>query len=402
MSRRLVLFVLGALLGTWFVASTATAARLYIPNYGSGPPEEIGGFDLSTDGSLTPIPGSPFPGATAGASDGLRRLAFTPDGGRAATGFFVGDGGVQGYSVPANGIFGLAAETPTGASVTSLAITPDGRFAYAGTREFGGHPAEGVHRFAVDADGSLIPLGPPTPLPGNAYEVAVSSDGRFLFAAEGAGVSRFAIQSDGGLAPLGMTPLPGASGLAISTDERYLYVYVEAGGEPGVAVLAIGADGGLAQRGTTAQYGPGSSGRSAAVTPDGRFAFLIDTNADLIGTVAIAEDGSPTLLPGGLSVTEPESMRVSPDGRHLVYYHEDGTEFVLEVAAIGADGALTKLPTRVLFGGGERLPVTFQPVPTPVARFTVQPRFRATRPASTPAGPRTPLATTGTSATGRR
>jgi DNA-binding beta-propeller fold protein YncE len=371
-SRRLSLFVLLVLLGSCLTAASAPAARLYVPGYGTGPPEEIGGFDLGADGTLTPIPGSPFPGATAGSSDGLRRLAFTPDGARAATGFFVGDGGVQGYSVPASGIFGMAAETPTGASVTSLAITPDGRFAYAATREFGGHPAEGVHRFAVAADGSLISLGPPTPLGSSSYGVAVSPDGRFLFAAEGNAVARFAVGADGSLAPLGTTPVPGAQMLATSADERFLYVFVEAGGEPGIAVFEIGADGGLEQRGTPAQLGPGSSGRGFAVAPDGRHAFLVDYNADLIATVAIAADGAPTLVPGGLPVSSPESVAVSPDGRYLVDYHEDGVEFVLGVSAIGADGSLTGLPARQPFGGGEALPMTFQPVPTPAARFTAR------------------------------
>ena len=368
-SRRLFAFVLAlVLLGSCITAGSAAAARLYVPAYGSGPPEEIGGFNLGTDGSLTAIPGSPF---SSGANGGLRRLAFTPDGTRAAIGFFIA-GGVQGYTVPASGIFEMAGGVLTNASVTSVAITPDGRYAYAATRTFGGHPAEGIHRFAVLADGSLSSLGTPTPLE-DSEDVAITADGRFLFAQQGNAVARFAIEPDGELAPLGITPVPAAYLLATSMDERFLYVYVESGGEPGIAVYEIGADGGLAQRGTPAKFGPGSSGRMFAVAPDGRHAFVIDYNAERIATVAIAEDGAPTLLPGGLTATEPESVAVSPDGRHLLYYHEDGTEFVLRTAAIGADGGLTQLPTRVPFGTGEPLRTTFQPQPAPVAKFTAEP-----------------------------
>jgi len=366
--RRLFLFVLAlTLLGSCLTAGSAAAARLYVPAYGSGPPEEIGGFDLGTDGSLTQIPGSPF---SSGSNGGLRRLAFTPDGNRAALGFLIA-GGVQGYTVPANGIFEMAGGAFTNASVTAVAITPDGRYAYAATRTFGGRPAEGIHRYAVLADGSLNSLGTPTPLE-DSYDVAITPDGRFLFAQQGNAVARFAIQDDGELTPLGITPVPAAYLLATSMDERFLYVYIEGGGEPGIDVYEIGSDGGLARRGTPAQFGPGSSGRMFAVAPDGRHAFMIDYNADRIATVAIAEDGAPTLLPGGLIATQPESVAVSPDGRHLVYYHEDGTVFVLRTATINADGTLSALPSRVPFGTGENLRMTFQPRPTPVAKFTAE------------------------------
>ena len=373
-SRRLSLFVfLVALLGSCSLGGTALGARLYVPEYGSGPPERIGAFDLAPNGSLTPLAGSPFPAVTAGIL-GLRNVAFTPDGTRAATGFFLSGGGVQGYSVPPSGIFALAAGDFPTASVTAVAITPDGRYAYASTREFGGTPAEGIRRYAVGDAGSLISLGPPTPLGSSSYDVVVSPDGRFLFAPEGGKIARFAIGADGGLTSLGATPAPGAFELATSMDERFLYVYVENGGAPGLAVYEIGSEGGLSQRGTTAELGAGSSGSGFTVAPDGRHAYLIDHNSGgRIVTVAIAEDGSPTLLPGELSVYEGQSLIVAPDGRHLVYHHEElGGGFVLDVAAIGADGSLTKLPLTTLFGENGASRMSFQPQPTPVARFTAQ------------------------------
>ncbi|HWO48117.1 MAG TPA: hypothetical protein VNM41_08655, partial [Solirubrobacterales bacterium] len=107
MSRRLLLFVsLLALLGSVFAATASGAARFYTPVYGwtnPADPEVIGGFDLGADGSLTPIPGSPFPAEEPLREGGLWKLAFNPDGTRAVSGFFF-TGGVQAYRVPAGGV----------------------------------------------------------------------------------------------------------------------------------------------------------------------------------------------------------------------------------------------------------------------------------------------------------
>src|SRR5690242_14835774 len=182
----------------------------------------MGAIELGDDGSLTPIPGSPFNAGTTGIG-GLVGLAFAPEGGRATTGFLV-SGGVQGYSVPANGIFQYAGEVDPSASVPITAISPDGRFAFAGTREFKAVPREGVRRFILGADGSLNPLEPPVLLPDDVYGLAITPDSRYLFARQGNSIARFALGGDGSLTPLGDTPAPGAFLLSTSSDGRFLFV----------------------------------------------------------------------------------------------------------------------------------------------------------------------------------
>jgi PKD domain/Lactonase, 7-bladed beta-propeller/WD40-like Beta Propeller Repeat len=370
MPRPLSFFIVAlVLLGSAFSATASGAARFYTPDYGSKTPEEIGGFELGSNGGLSPIPGSPFPAEEAGLG-GLWQLAFSPDGTRAMTGFYF-TGGVQAYSVPPSGIFQLAGSAVPTASATSVAIAPDGRFAFASTRDFGGMSAEGIRRFAFEPDGSLATLAPAAGV-GEYADVAVSPDGRFLFATRGNAVDRFSLGSDGSLTPLGTTSLPGASLLATSADERYLDVFVEGGGEPGIAVLEIGADGGLTQKGMTVTLGPGSSGHLFTVTPNGRFAFVPDYNHDLIRTFAIAADGVPTLLPGGLPVENPESVAASPDGRFLVYYRGGGSENELRSAPINPDGSLTGPSPGTPWSTGEPERIVFQPQPAPVARFSAR------------------------------
>ncbi|HEX6204645.1 MAG TPA: PKD domain-containing protein [Solirubrobacterales bacterium] len=348
-------------------ATPASAARFYTPDYGSKTPEEIGGFDLGADGSLTPIPGSPFP-AEEPPLGGIWKLAFTPDGTRAISGFYF-TGGVQAYRVPPSGVFELAGAVPS-ASATAVAISPDGRFAYVPTREFGAMPAEGIRVFAVAADGSLSPLGSA----GAATEygdVAVTPDGRYLFATSGNKIERYATAADGSLSYLGTTSAPSSYLLGMSPDGRFLFAEVMGGSSGGFISFAIGADGNLQQAGDPALVSD-SYPRLFSVAPDGRHLYLADANSEAIHTFAIAADGSPSVI-GSLPVDNPESVGVSPDGRFLVYYRSGGSDNALGVAAIGADGVPALLNSEVPWTTGEPEPIVFQPHPAPVASFSVNP-----------------------------
>lgn len=362
--RRLVLLAAAAVaVLTLSSGSALGAARFYTPSYGSGPPEEIGGFDLGGDGSLAPIPSSPFPGEEAG-TGGLWGIAFTPEGGRAISALFFG-GGIQSYSVPASGVFSLASDVP-GASSTGIAVTPDGRFAYAGTREFGGNPAEGIRRFSIAADGTVTPLLPNAADGEEFGDVAITPDGHFLFAAQLGSVERYAIGSNGSLTFLGSTPTPTAEFLAVSPDGRFLFLDLAEGA--GLADYSISVSGGLAAAGT-AIVTPGGAGQIFDVSPDGHYIYLPDSNNDRIYTFAIAEDGTHTLV-GPTLVENPEAVKVSPDGRFLVFYEGGGSDSGIGVASIGPDGVPTVLPSFVSWdSGGEPERLTFQPQPTPVARF---------------------------------
>jgi len=367
--RRLVLAALAvALLAGICCANAFAAPRFYTPDYGSSTPEEIGGFDLGADGSLTPIPGSPFPAEEAGLG-GLWKLAFTPDGTRAISGFFF-TGGVQAYRVPPNGVFESAGATPMG-SATSVAISPDGRFAFVPTRDFGvALPAEGIRRFAIGADGTLAPLAPAGGS-GEYNDVAITPDGRFLFAVAASNIERFAIGADGSLSSLGTTSAPGSRLLAMAPDGRFLFAKVNGGSSSGVTSFAVGADGGLQQVGDPALIAD-SFVRLFAVAPDGRHLYLADSNQDTIQVIAIAADGTPGAV-GGMPVQNPESVGVSPDGRFLVYYRGGGSDNALGVASIGPDGVPVLLGRETPWDTGEPEPLVFQPHPAPVASVSAVP-----------------------------
>lgn len=346
------------------LCASAGAARFYVPSYGSGPPEQITGIELGTDGSLTALSGSPFTGEEAG-TGGLWGLAFTPDGAHAASAFLF-TGGIQGYSVSPGGNLSLT-NALTGASGTGTAITPDGRFAFVPTREFAppaAKPVEGIARFSVGSNGSLTRLTPSTGT-GEAYGIAITPNGRFLYVSEGTKIARFAVGGDGGLSPLGTTEGPTSPYLGVSPDGRFLFVALDSG----FRTLAIGTDGSLTPAGPPLTLGGGGSLSIEyfGIAPDGGHVYLPDSNEDRIYSVAIAADGTPSFA-GELAVGNPESASVSPDGRYLVFDKAE-SPYAIRAAAIGPGGSLNLLPSSVEFSSPEPEPLVFQPQPAPVARF---------------------------------
>ncbi len=164
--------------------------RLYVPHYNN---DEIGGFEVGGAGGPFPIVGSPFDGG----SGGLIALAFTPEGSRAAAAFLF-NGGAQGLSVTPHGSVALAGSAIASPSATSVAVSPDGHFAYTPTRTFGATPGVGIVRYSIGDGGALTSVGS-SPSPNDYYGIAVTPDGRFLYASGLNGIDRYAIALDGSL-----------------------------------------------------------------------------------------------------------------------------------------------------------------------------------------------------------
>jgi len=172
------------------------------------PNNTVSAFSVASDGTLTPVPGSPF---TTGAIACPDFFAFN---GMAIAGHFLFasnpySGTVSAFTIdPDTGVLTLVAGSPfptgnrAGSAVINLSATPDGSFLMAAIG--------GITVFSIGPNGTLTPIaGSPflTLAPG--ARISVSPDGKFLAVSERSSVTlsvqteMFSIASNGSLTSLG-------------------------------------------------------------------------------------------------------------------------------------------------------------------------------------------------------
>lgn len=366
MKQRIAVFA-GALALIVLAAAPAGAATLYAPLY-FAPADNISAWNTAPDGSLTQLAGSPF--EVGGALTlGLTNVAFTPEGNRAAVGFS-GNGGAQGLNVDAAGAL-TAAQGAVGIHEgQSIAVSPDGKFAYHGLDG----PINGVDAYSIDAAGVLTTV-PGSPFsPGTDYtNVAMTPNGKYLYAVQNGGIRPFLVSANGALTQMLSYAFPGADTINISSDGRFLIATTYTTHE--VRAFAINSDGTLSFLGSPVQFGSTSAG-SFAVSADGSRVYIGDYNGFALGgprsvnTYAVAPDGVISFVGAGRTGDE-RVLRVtlSPDGRFV--YAGSGNSGNILVAPIGANG----LPgdfrqVGVANATPVALAMSFRPVQSSTAEFS--------------------------------
>ena len=182
----------------------------------------IAGYRVSNDGSLTPLPGSPF-NLTGG------HLALDPFGRFLYAAADAQNGTVSVYRIRAHGALQPVPGSPFSSGSFSISITTDpfGRFVY--VANFGSQDISG---YRVLENGALSPV-PGSPFPilgaGEPITVVVERTGRFLYAANfgAANVSSYRIGPNGALTPLPGSPTKSVGGLfqtmALDAAGGFLY-----------------------------------------------------------------------------------------------------------------------------------------------------------------------------------
>jgi len=259
-----------------------------------------------------------------------------------------------------NGNGSLSALTP--ASVASWAphaivTTPNGQWVYTGNSN------GEINQYHIEADGTLTPLSPATvatdPFP---YALAVSPDGKFFYAGtlNNDKIAQYSIGVDGKLTPLvpAQVSVPtGVFRLLVSPNSSFMYV----AGSTGIGVFNIGVDGKLTAH-APASYGSHSG--EVRISPDG--AFLYSGASDHVEQFSIGVDGSLTPLnPANVPTTANgiEAIGLSPDGKfaYVGNFAGGNPDSPVDQYSIGNDGTLSALnPTHVTCGNAPAQ-VTLEP-----------------------------------------
>jgi 6-phosphogluconolactonase (cycloisomerase 2 family) len=291
----------------------------------------IAQYSVGTDGQLNKL--NPF---TVSAGNNSFSLTITPDG-KFAYAVNIDSNNISQYSVGTDGqLHPLTPYTvPAGYTpISTIVITPDGRFAYLVTNS--GHIDEIVLQYSVGANGQLTPLNPASvPAPGESV-LAMTSDGKFVYASGAKTIFQYSVAANGQLIPLNPGVVPtscnhSVGSWAITPDNRFAYTLC--GDAPSGYVLQFSID-------VNGQLNPlnpasvdGVNGpMKIVVTPNGKFAYVVNTFfTGNISQFSIGTDGQLSLLdPATVSVGRLPypGMAITPDGQFA--YQTDGSSNIYQ------------------------------------------------------------------------
>jgi 6-phosphogluconolactonase len=319
----------------------------------------IAGFDRHADGTLTPMPGSPFAAGGVGtgaaiASQGALQLSGD---GRYLLAVDAGSNQISVLRIKPNGSLKPVGGGPVPSNgVNPVSIAVHGHLVYvanAGTSTSSG--GTNYTGFTLNRGGHLRALpGSTVALPDGSQpgDVLFSPDGSKLVGTRVATslIDSFTVGGDGLLTAAAGSPFA-AQGLGPfgsefrPTNPAQLYVSnAHDGTNAGtVSAFTIGADGTL----TPIAGSPFPDLQTAPcwveISHDGRYLFTVNTGSKSISSYSIAADGSLSLLrstPLNASAVSPQDARLSPDGSTL-WVVDPGADTISGFTVNG--GTLTEL-----------------------------------------------------------
>jgi 6-phosphogluconolactonase len=346
------------LLGPAAAASASPAAPVVGYTYidgNTGTANTVDGFARHADGSVTPLPGSPFTIGGAGLGAGLASqgaIQATSDG-RYLLAVDAGSSQISVLRVTAGGVPVLVGHpVPSGGTTpVSVAISASG-LVYVANAGAGG---SGYSGFRLHPDGSLIPI------PGSTVAVPDGSGlGDVFFNAIGdhlvgtrtgtSQIDSFVVLPDGHLLAAQGSPFPGQGlgqlGAEFSPARPSQLFVSNAHNGAGLGTVSAYRDGWfgrLSPVGSSPYPDEQTAPCWVEISHDGKYLFTVNTGSASISSYAINPGGSLTLI-GSTPITGGGAdidARLSPDGKTLSV---DGSgNHILSVFAVHG-GQLTELP----------------------------------------------------------
>ncbi len=316
--------------------SSPVVGNVYV-NDNTAPLNTIAGYARHYDGTLTPLPGSPFPagGAGAGKTVGSQGALQSADHGRYLLAVDAGSNQVSVLAVEPDGSLRVVPGGVVSSGGTEpVSIAVHRRIVYVANAGVGDSGSgEDYTGFWLGWHGHLNPIaGSTVALPNG------STPGDVLFNATGTNlvgtrvgtslIDSFAVGRDGLLTAAAGSPFaaqgPGPFGSEFSpTNPSQLFVSNAHGGAGNGTVSAfdVAADGALSSIGSSPFPDDQTAPCWVTISADGRYLFAVNTAVPSISSYAIAGNGSLTLLGStpfkfgaGLG---PFDAQLSPDGRTL-------------------------------------------------------------------------------------
>jgi 6-phosphogluconolactonase (cycloisomerase 2 family) len=312
-------------------ASTSPVVGYTYLNDNTANANTIAGFDRHADGSLTPIPGSPFAAGGAGLGSGLASqgaIQVTSDG-RYLLVVDAGSNQISVLRVTANGVPVLVGQPVSSGGIkpVSVAVSPSG-LVYVANSGAGG---SGYSGFRLNFDGRL------TPIPGSTVTVPDNSGlGDVFFNAFGnllvgtrtgtSEIDSFVVLPSGRLLAAQGSPFTGQGlgqlGSEFSPTRPSQLFVSNAHNGPTLGTVSAYRD--FFGRLTSIGSSPFADGQTAPcwveISHDGRYLFTVNTGSANISSYSINHDGSLTLI-GSFAISGGGAdidARLSPDGKYLL------------------------------------------------------------------------------------
>jgi 6-phosphogluconolactonase len=358
-TRRLAVLV-GIAAASLAAATTAGATgpsgvvgQLYVNDNTTGV-NTVAGFDRHGDGTLTPLPGSPFPVGGTGTGHGLASqgsLQVSADG-RYLLAVDAGSNQISVLRIKRDGSLQTAdLVSSNGANPVSIAVHD--RLIYVANAAA---DAPNYTGFTLNAGGHLGAIHNSTvtlPAGSQPGDVLFNGDGTRLVGTRVASslIDSFTVGSDGLLTAAPGSPFqaqgPGPFGSEFRpTNPAQLFVSNAHGGAGNgtVSAFADAADGTLTPIGSSPFADQQTAPCWVEISHDGQYLFAVNTAVSTVSSYSIGTDGSLTLL-GNTTLNSPsgrvpEDARLSPDGSTL-WVVDTGADAVSGFSVAG--GALTEL-----------------------------------------------------------
>jgi 6-phosphogluconolactonase len=323
-------------------------------------PNTVSAYRVGADGSLIPVPGSPF--ITGGTGSGGGSFAI-PRITTAVVGRYLyvandGSDDVSAFSVDAaSGVLTLVSGSPfdTGGAAgpgIALATTRDNRFLYAANGL-----SQDITTFGINPDGSLTRVGDRVSTFNQPDGIKVTPDGSFLAVVlpnEGShgSVAMFSIGSDGSLTsiqpPQSVRPLGGPGGIAtgidVTCDSGTVTVSEASGGPTLVDVFTLDPDTGLLAPVDGSPFNPpaGINSNVPLLSVDDKFLFISNQASNSITVLNVGPFSLNGVFSAG-GIPTPAGLATDQSGAHL-FAAKSGLGGFVSVFNIATDGSLTLAP----------------------------------------------------------